>query len=158
MYRIGQSTDIHELVDNRKLVLGGIEIPFNKGLKGHSDGDALIHAIAEAILGALALNDLGHLFPDNDPNTLGIDSKIILAKVYEIMDKANYKINNVDSLIIIQEPKMSPYIQSMRQTIANILHCDYSQVNVKATTAEHLGVIGEGKAVEAQATIMLISK
>lgn len=157
MYRIGQSTDIHPLVNGRKLILGGVEIPFEKGLDGHSDADALLHAIAESILGALGLNDLGHLFPDNDKSTLNISSSIILSKVYEIMVSKGYKINNVDSLIIIEKPKMKDYILQMKENIATLLHTSIENVNVKATCCEKMGFVGKSEGVVAQAVVLLVS-
>ena len=158
MYHIGQSTDIHQLVEGRQLILGGVKIKHNKGLLGHSDADALLHAIAEAILGALALNDLGHLFPDNDPKTEGISSSIILNKVYEIMDSKGYMINNVDSLVIIEKPKLKPYINDMRENISKLLHTSIENVNVKATCSETLGFVGNESGVIAQAIVMLKRK
>lgn len=157
MYRIGQSTDIHPLVNGRKLILGGVEIPFEKGLDGHSDADALLHTIAESILGALGLNDLGHLFPDNDKSTLNISSSIILSKVYEIMVSKGYKINNVDSLIIIEKPKMKDYILQMKKNIAALLHTSIENVNVKATCCEKMGFVGRSEGVVAQAVVLLVS-
>ena len=158
MYRVGQSTDIHKLVENRKLIIGGVEINHNKGLLGHSDADVLLHAIAEAILGALALNDLGHLFPDNDPKTEGISSSIILNKVYEIMDEKDYEINNVDSLVIIEKPRLKPYINKMKENIAELLHTSIDNVNVKATCSETLGFVGNESGAIAQAIVMLKRK
>lgn len=158
MYRIGQSTDIHRLVEGRKLVLGGIGIPSPKGLLGHSDADVLLHAICEAILGALGKDDLGTMFPDNDPRYEGIASTILLKQVYDVMDKSGYKINNVDSLVIIEEPKLRPYIREIRENIASILHTSYENVNVKATCMEKMGFVGNKEGAIAQAIVMLESK
>ncbi len=158
MYRIGQSTDIHAFALNRKLILGGVEIPYEKGLQGHSDADALLHAIAEAILGALGKNDLGCLFPDNDESIKNISSLTILNKVYELMTLENYRINNVDSLIIIEEPKMRPYISQMKENIAIALHTSPNNINVKATCCEKLGFVGHKEGVIAQAVVLLIKK
>ena len=158
MYRIGQSTDIHQLVENRKLVLGGVNINHNKGALAHSEGDALLHAIAEAILGALALNDLGCLFDDKDPKNKDISSMIILEKTYQIMDEKGYQINNLDSLIIIEEVRMRPYIQQMKENISKVLNTNIENVNVKATCAEKLGFVGQGNGVVAQATVLLKKK
>ena len=158
MYRIGQSSDIHRLVENRKLILGGVEIKSNVGLLGHSDADALLHAIAEAIIGALALNDLGHHFPDNDDKYKNISSLILLQKVYELMDERGYEIVNVDSLIMIENIKMKPYISNMKENIANALKTSINNVNVKATCAEKLGFIGSGEGVMAQAVVLLRKK
>ena len=155
-YKIGHSFDLHRLIENRPLILGGINIPFEKGLLGHSDGDSLIHAIAEAILGALALGDLGKLYPDNDPNTLGIDSKIILKDVYNKMIDAGYLINNIDCMIYAEKPKMAPYILDMRKVIASVLNIDIALISIKATTYETLGEIGENKAIAADATVLLV--
>ena len=151
MYRIGQSTDIHQLVEGRKLILGGVEIESEKGLLGHSDADVLLHAIAEAILGALALNDLGTMFPDSDEKYKGISSMLLLKKVYEVMDQKGYEINNVDSLVIIERPKLRNYIDQMRSNIAGVLNTDVSNVNVKATCAEKMGFVGQGNGAIAQA-------
>ena len=156
MFRIGQSTDIHQLVKGRKLILGGVEIEHEKGLLGHSDADALLHAIAESILGALALGDLGKYFPDNDERYKGMDSLLILEQVYEMMMKQGYHINNLDAMIMIERPKMAPYIEQMRQNIAKTLHCTIEQVSVKATRGEKLGFVGEEQGVQAQCVVLLI--
>ena len=136
MYRIGQSTDIHQLVENRKLILGGVEIPSTLGLKGHSDADVLVHAIAEAILGALALNDLGTLFPDNDDKYKGISSLILLKEVYKLMDEKGYKINNVDSLVLIEKPRLRNYIDKMKEgsALCRTLHFieSFARLRLKA--------------------------
>lgn len=158
MYRIGQSTDIHQLVENRKLIIGGVEIPFHLGLKGHSDADVLLHAIAEAILGALALNDLGTMFPDNDEKYKGISSLILLKEVYKVMDEKGYKINNIDSLVIIEKPRLRDYIDQMRLNIATTLNTSVENVNVKATCSEKMGFIGKSEGAVAQAIVMLIKK
>ncbi len=156
--RIGQSTDIHKLVEGRKLILGGVEIPSEKGLLGHSDADALTHAVAEAILGALALGDLGHHFPDTDPKWEGVNSQIILEAVAKMMDEAGYRIGNVDSLVLIERPKMAPHIENMRANLAKALHCDISQISVKATRGEGMGFVGRGEGVLAQAVVLLEEK
>lgn len=156
--RIGQSTDIHKLVEGRKLILGGVEIPSEKGLLGHSDADALTHAVAEAILGALALGDLGHHFPDTDPKWEGVNSQIILEAVAKMMDEAGYRIGNVDSLVLIERPKMAPHIENMRANFARALHCDISQISVKATRGEGMGFVGRGEGVLAQAVVLLEEK
>ena len=155
MYRIGQSSDIHKLVKDRKLILGGVEIKSEVGLLGHSDADALLHAIAEAIIGALALNDLGHHFPDNDDKYKDISSLKILEKVYKLMINNGYEIVNVDSLIMIENIKMKPYINMMKENIAKTLNTSINNVNVKATCAEKLGFIGNGEGVMAQAIVLL---
>ena len=130
--RIGQSTDIHQLVEGRKLILGGVEIEHTKGLLGHSDADVLLHAISEAILGALALGDLGHHFPDTDERWKGVSSLVILEKVCEMMEERGYHIGNVDSLVLIERPKMASHIEKMRKNIANALHTDVDNISVKA--------------------------
>ena len=158
MYRIGQSTDIHQLVENRKLILGGVEIPYHLGLKGHSDADVLLHAIAEAILGALGSNDLGTLFPDTDEKYKGISSLILLQEVYKLMDEKGYKINNIDSLVIIEKPRLREYIDQMKSNIANVLNTSVENVNVKATCSEKIGFVGRQEGAVAQAVVMLIRK
>lgn len=155
MIRIGNGYDVHKLVEGRKLVLGGIEIPHIKGVLGHSDGDVLIHAIMDAILGALALGDIGKHFPDTDMKYEGIDSKILLKKVYEIMTDKGYKIGNLDSIIVAQKPKLKDYIDSMRKTIADILHVEVENVSVKATTEEKLGFTGEEQGIKSYCVVLL---
>ena len=156
--RIGQSIDIHQLVENRDLILGGVKIPYEKGLLGHSDADVLVHAIAEAIIGALALGDLGTHFPDNDSKYEGISSLLLLEEVYKMMITNNYVIGNLDATILIEEPKLAPYKKQMQQNIANILHCDINQVNIKATRGEKLGFVGNKEGVIAQAVVLLEEK
>ncbi len=156
--RIGQSIDIHQLVENRDLILGGVKIPYEKGLLGHSDADVLVHAIAEAIIGALALGDLGAHFPDNDPKYEGISSLILLEEVYKMMIANNYVIGNLDATVLIEEPKLAPYKKQMQQNIADILHCDINQVNIKATRGEKLGFVGNKEGVVALAVVLLEEK
>lgn len=156
--RIGQSSDIHRLAEGRKLILGGVEIEHTKGLVGHSDADALTHAVAEAILGALALGDLGKHFPDTDPKWKGVNSLLILEEVGKMMDERGYQIGNVDSLVLIEKPKMAPHIEKMRQNFADVLHCDISQISVKATRGEGLGYVGREEGVLAQAVVLLVEK
>lgn len=153
--RIGQSTDIHQLVEDRKLILGGLEIEHNLGLLGHSDADVLLHVIAEAIIGGLGLGDIGAHFPDTDPKYKGISSLKLLENVYDLMTSQGYEIGNVDSLVIIERPKLAPYINIMRKNIAEALKCDVSQINVKATRGEKLGYIGREEGVMAQAVVLL---
>lgn len=153
--RIGQSTDIHQLVEDRKLILGGLEIEHNLGLLGHSDADVLLHVIAEAIIGGLGLGDIGAHFPDTDPKYNGISSLKLLENVYDLMTSQGYEIGNVDSLVIIERPKLAPYINIMRKNIAKALKCDVSQINVKATRGEKLGYIGREEGVMAQAVVLL---
>ncbi len=156
--RIGQSTDIHRLAEGRKLILGGVEIPSDLGLVGHSDADALCHAVAEAILGALALGDLGKWFPDTDPKWEGADSIKILAQVGMMMRQHGYSIGNIDSLIMIEKPKMAPHIMAMRENIARALVCDLDNVSVKATRGEGLGFVGKSEGVQAQAVVLLVKE
>ncbi len=156
--RIGQSTDIHQLAEGRKLIIGGVEIPHTKGLVGHSDADALTHAVAEAILGALALGDLGKWFPDTDEKWKGVDSQIILKEVARMMDEKGYRIGNVDSLIMIEKPKMAPHIQQMRENFAKALNCSIEQVSVKATRGEKMGFVGREEGVQAFAAVLLEDK
>ncbi len=158
MYRIGFSKDIHQLVENRKLILAGVTIPFEKGEKAHSDGDVVIHALSEAILGALALGDLGTHFPDNDDKYLNIDSSIILKTVKEMMLEKSYEINNIDISISLEKPKIKPYILLMRQTLAAILDIDIDLLSIKAGTNEKMDAVGRGEAVEATAIVLLKSR
>ena len=158
MLRIGNGYDVHKLVEGRKLVLGGIEIPHTKGVLGHSDGDVLIHAIMDAILGALALGDIGQHFPDNDMQYKNIDSTILLTRVKELIDEKGYQIINLDSIIVLQKPKVKPYIQSMRERISDILKIDIDQVSVKATTEEKLGFTGDESGVKSYCVVLLEKK
>lgn len=155
MFRIGQSSDIHRLQEGRKLILGGVEIAHEKGLLGHSDADALTHAIAESILGALALGDLGTHFPDTDERWRGVSSLVLLAQVYEMMKDKGYLIGNLDALIMIERPKMAPHIMKMRENIAHCLHCGIGQVSIKATRGEKLGFVGREEGVLAQCVVLL---
>ena len=158
MMRMGFSKDIHRLVANRKLMLGGIHVPFEIGEAAHSDGDVVYHAVAESILGALALGDLGKHFPDNDKNTENMDSAIIMNEVYKMMNEKGYRLNNLDVFISLEKPKLKDYIEEMRRNIAGLLHADLSCISVKAGTNEKMGPVGEGKAVEAYAIVTLESK
>lgn len=153
--RIGFSEDIHELVENRPLILGGVIIPSDNGEKAHSDGDVLLHAISESILGALALGDLGTFFPDDKDETLNMDSKFILAKVKDLMKKEGYEIGNVDASIILEKPKLKEYIPLMRKNIAEILDTDIKNISIKAGTNEKMDSIGEGKAIKATSIVLL---
>lgn len=158
MFRIGQGFDIHRLVENRKLILGGIEIPYSKGLLGHSDADALIHAIIDAMFGALALGDIGTHFPDNDVKYKNIDSTILLKEAKEIVKEYGYVINNIDSTIILQEPKMKPYIPSMQEKLADVLEINKNLISIKAKTMEEQDAVGEKKAIIAQSIVLLTKK
>lgn len=153
--RIGQSIDIHQLVEGRKLILGGVEIPYEKGLKGHSDADVLLHAIIESIIGALGEGDIGKHFPDTDDCYKGISSMILLEETYKLMNEKGYKIGNVDAIIMTEQPKMAPHIPTMRNNIAKALHCDVTQINVKATRGEKLGFVGRGEGIVSQAVCLL---
>jgi len=155
MIRIGFSKDVHELVDGDKLLLGGIEIDHYKKSKGYSDGDCLLHAIAEALLGALALGDLGKFFPDTHPRYKGYDSKLILKEVYDFVSGKGYEINNIDCMISLEKPKLRPYIDEMRSAIAKVLGCSKKQISIKATTFEGLGFIGEEKGILCEAIVLL---
>ena len=154
-FRIGEGWDIHALVDGRKLILGGVEIPHAKGLLGHSDADALLHAITDALLGAAVLGDIGTHFPDTDVRFKGADSGVLLAQAAALVKARGYAIGNVDSTIIAQAPKMAPHIGAMRERIAALLGIAVEQVNVKAKTAEKMGPVGEGLAIEARAVVLL---
>ena len=155
MFRIGQSTDIHQLVTGRKLILGGIEIPYEKGLLGHSDADVLLHAIAEAIIGALGLGDLGEHFPDTAAENKDLDSRDIMRYVKSLLDCEGYLISNIDALLLCQAPKLLPYKKAMAATIAELLDIDVTKVNVKATTGENMGFIGRGEGIMAQAVVLV---
>lgn len=153
--RIGEGWDTHALVTGRPLVLGGITIPHSHGLLGHSDADALAHAITDALLGAAALGDIGQLFPDNSAEFKGADSMLLLARAYAHVQAAGWQIVNIDSTIVAQAPKMAPHIPAMRARLAQALGIDAAQVNVKAKTAEKMGPVGEGLAIEARAVCLL---
>lgn len=153
MYRIGTGYDVHSLVENRKLILGGVEIPYEKGLLGHSDADVLVHAICDAMLGALALGDIGKHFPNTSDKYKNIDSLILLKEVKNIIKP--YKVSNIDATIVAQAPKLAPFISIMREKIAETLDVDVSSISVKATTTEKLGFTGRMEGIEAQAVCML---
>ena len=156
--RVGIGYDVHKLVENRALILGGVEIPWEKGLLGHSDADVLLHAIMDALLGAAALGDIGKHFPDTDPQYKGISSMVLLEHCYQLMDKEGYEINNLDSIIMCEAPKMAPHIQKMRENVASKLHCDISQINIKATRGEKLGFVGRQEGMVAHAVVLLRKK
>lgn len=151
--RIGYGYDVHRLEEGRKLILGGVEIPFKKGLTGHSDADVLIHSIIDAILGALAKGDIGKLFPDSDETYKDIDSRILLKEVKKILDNASYKVGNLDTIICAQEPKLQKYIPQMRENISSDLRIEIDNVSIKATTEEGLGISGKG--ISATAVVLL---
>ena len=154
--RIGEGWDIHALVEGRKLILGGVEIPHSKGLLGHSDADALLHAITDALLGAAAMGDIGTHFPDTDARFKGADSGVLLAEAARRVREKGFEIGNVDSTVIAQAPKLAPHIAAMRARIAGVLGVEVDQVNVKAKTAEKMGPVGEGVAMEARAIVLLV--
>lgn len=153
--RIGHGYDVHRLAEGRKLILGGVEIPYDRGLDGHSDADVLLHALADAILGAAALGDIGKLFPDTAAWTEGMDSRIILRNSADAASNIGYHIVNCDCTVIAQRPKLAPYIDIMRQNIAETLRVEVSCVSVKATTEEHLGFTGSGEGIAAHAVVLL---
>lgn len=153
--RIGHGYDVHRFCDGRPLILGGVEIPYYKGLLGHSDADVLLHAISDALLGAAALPDIGRLFPDNDEKYKGIDSKILLKEVGVRLASSGYRILNIDATVIAQKPKLSPYIEEMRNTVAQVLEIEKSAVNVKATTEEGLGFTGELLGISAHSVCII---
>ena len=153
--RIGHGYDVHRLVPGRKLILGGVDIPFEKGLDGHSDADVLVHAVMDALLGAAALGDIGKLFPDNDDAYLGADSLELLRKVRDVLRENGWRLGNLDATVIAQRPKLAPLIDTMRQNIAGVLETDVSNVSVKATTEERLGFTGSGEGIAAHAVCLI---
>jgi 2-C-methyl-D-erythritol 2,4-cyclodiphosphate synthase len=158
MIRIGHGYDVHKLVEERKLILGGVDIPHETGLLGHSDADVVVHAVMDAMLGALALGDIGKHFPDTDPVYSGADSIKLLKRVTEIISEKGYFVGNIDSTIICQAPKLAPHIDMMRKNIAEAIRCDISQVSVKATTEEKLGFTGAKEGISAHAVCVLLRK
>lgn len=156
MFRIGHGYDVHRLVEGRKLILGGIDIPHTVGLLGHSDADVLAHAIMDAMLGALALGDIGHLFPDTADEFEGADSMKLMAEVVRVCRENGYKIGNIDATVIAQAPKLAPYIVTMRENIAKVCECDVSQISVKATTEEKLGFTGEKLGISAHSVALMV--
>lgn len=155
MMRIGHGYDVHKLVEGRKLILGGVEIPYEKGLLGHSDADVLTHALMDALLGAAALGDIGGLFPDNDDAYLGADSIELLKTVARLLHDKGYGVVNVDCTVIAQRPKLKPHIESMRKVLASAMGVELDAVSVKATTEEHLGFTGEGLGIAAHAVVLI---
>lgn len=153
--RIGFGYDVHRLTENRRLILGGVLIPYEKGLLGHSDADVLLHSVSDAILGAAALGDIGKHFPDNDPKYKDADSSELLKIAYEAVKKKGYRLGNLDATICAQAPKLSPYIEKMRENIAKTLECDIDSISVKATTTEKLGFVGEGAGISSYCVCIL---
>ncbi|HIQ61541.1 MAG TPA: 2-C-methyl-D-erythritol 2,4-cyclodiphosphate synthase [Candidatus Enterenecus faecium] len=156
MMRVGHGYDVHRLVEGRKLILGGVEIPWEKGLLGHSDADVLVHAVMDALLGAAGLWDIGHAFPDNDPAYAGIDSMLLLAQVRDMLTEKGYTVGNVDTTILAQRPKLAGHIPQMRRNIAQVLEVEEDCINVKATTEEGLGFTGSGEGMAAHAVALLV--
>lgn len=154
-YRIGQGYDVHQIREGLPMFLGGVQIPSDRGFVAHSDGDVAIHALCDALLGALALGDIGHLFPDTSDEWKGIDSKILLAKVMELVSERGWQVGNVDITIALQAPKLAPFVEQMRSVLAEILGVSADRVSVKATTTEHLGFVGRGEGCEAWAIAMI---
>jgi 2-C-methyl-D-erythritol 2,4-cyclodiphosphate synthase len=155
-FRIGYGYDVHKLVEGRKLFLGGVEIPHSKGLEGHSDADVLLHALCDALLGAAGFRDIGHQFPNTDPAYKNISSLILLKHVFDLISKDGWKVGNVDSMVLLEEPKIAKFIPSMKKNISDIIGCE--EVSVKATTSEGLGFVGEKKGCSANAVIMLYKR
>lgn len=155
MLRIGHGYDVHAFADNRKCIIGGVEIPYEKGLLGHSDADVLLHAISDSLLGAAALGDIGKHFPDTDPAYKGADSLVLLGRVAELISAKGYKVNNIDATVIAQAPKMAPYIETMRSNIARAINVDVDAVNVKATTEEKLGFTGRKEGISAHCVCLI---
>lgn len=154
-FRIGFGYDVHPFGRNRKLILGGIEIPYELGLAGHSDADALLHSITDALLGALALGDIGTHFPDTDERYKGADSKVLLNEVYKLVVAKGYKVGNIDTTVVLEKPKLKPFITKIQNSIASILDIDATQVSVKATTSEKMGFVGEGRGIKVYSVVLI---
>jgi len=154
-FRIGHGYDVHKLVENRRLILGGVEIPHTLGLLGHSDADVLVHAVMDALIGAMALGDIGKHFPDNDNAYLDISSLKLLSRVKDLLSENGYTVSNIDATVIAQKPKLAPHIEAMRENIAQTLEISVSQINVKATTEEHLGFTGREEGIAAHAVVLI---
>jgi 2-C-methyl-D-erythritol 2,4-cyclodiphosphate synthase len=157
-FRTGLGFDVHAFSEGGKLILGGIEIPYEKGLRGHSDADVLLHAISDALLGALALGDIGQHFPNTDPNYKNADSAELLKRVYALVEERGYTLGNLDSIVVMQKPKLTPLIRKIQERIAAILNTEIENISVKATTTEQLGFVGREEGVSAFATVLLIKK
>ncbi len=156
--RIGQGFDVHAFCEGRRLILGGVEVPYELGLAGHSDADVLIHAVCDALLGAAGLGDIGHHFPDSDPQYAGIDSLKLLTIVMQKLNECGWSVNNLDATVIAQAPKLAPYISKMCESLAFAMDAEIDRINVKATTTEQLGFTGRGEGIAAQAIVLLVSK
>ena len=155
MLRIGQGYDVHKLVEGRKLIIGGVDIPYEKGLLGHSDADVLIHAIMDALLGALGLGDIGSHFPDTGEEFKDMDSRVLLRRVNELLKNSGYALNNMDAVIIAQSPKMAPHIEKIKENLASDLEIDPGLINIKASTTERLGFVGRKEGIQAQAIVLI---
>lgn len=155
MLRIGQGYDVHKLVEGRKLIIGGVDIPHEKGLLGHSDADVLIHAIMDALLGALGLGDIGSHFPDTKEEFKDMDSRVLLRRVNDLLKNSGYTLNNMDAVIIAQSPKMAPHIEKMKENLASDLEIDPGLINIKASTTESLGFVGRKEGIQAQAIVLI---
>ena len=158
MFRIGMGYDVHKLVEGRKLILGGIEIPHTVRLLGHSDADVLIHAICDALLGAANMRDIGYHFPDTSASTLGMDSKVILAKVIDLIATKGYKVGNIDATVCAERPKINPHVPAMKACLAHVMGCDEDQVSIKATTTERLGFTGREEGISAYAVALITNE
>jgi 2-C-methyl-D-erythritol 2,4-cyclodiphosphate synthase len=156
--RTGIGFDVHAFANGRKLIIGGVEIPYDKGLEGHSDADVLMHAICDALLGALALGDIGQHFPDTDKTYKNADSKTLLQKVYSLIKEKGYSVGNIDAVVALQKPKIAPFIYKMRSVISEILNIELDRVSIKATTTEHLGFIGREEGISAIASVLIFKK
>lgn len=156
--RVGQGYDVHRFAENRELWIGGIKIPYEKGLQGHSDADVLIHAICDALLGAANLRDIGYHFPDNQEQFKNIDSKILLAETVSLLREKGFEIGNIDSVICAQQPKLKPYIEEMQQVLAEVMKIELEDINVKATTTEKLGFVGREEGIAAYATVLIVRR
>ncbi|MFC2760263.1 2-C-methyl-D-erythritol 2,4-cyclodiphosphate synthase [Hallella multisaccharivorax] len=156
MFRIGMGYDVHKLVEGRKLVLGGIEIPHSLGLLGHSDADVLIHAICDALLGAANMRDIGYHFPDTSEKTLNMDSKVILKKVIELIASKGYEVGNIDATVCAERPKLNPHVPAMKACLARVMGCDEDQISIKATTTEKLGFTGREEGIAAYAVALIV--
>ncbi len=157
-YRTGIGFDVHAFAEGRKLIIGGVSIPYDKGLLGHSDADVLLHAISDALLGALALGDIGRHFPDTDENYKDVDSMILLKKVYEHVLLSGYSLGNIDAVVTMQRPKISPYVMKMRENLAGLFNVELNRISIKATTTEKLGFVGREEGASAFATVLILRK
>lgn len=157
-FRTGFGYDVHKLVEGRKMIIGGIEIPFEKGPLAHSDGDVLLHAICDALLGAAALGDIGTHFPDTDPKYKDMDSKNFLSEISKMISSGNYKIANIDSTVVLEKPKLKPFISEIKEMIAELLNIDKDSISIKATTSEGMGFVGTGEGIKAYASVLIYDK